>query len=718
MRTADQQPSSGPTPRPCLISVPDGADLDAAHPARRAAPEPWTQESAGPQRTAAGAPLNSAPDARAPTLETDERPPGRFQTFLVSSLLLAGTIVTSTALLLVVLRLWSARRPSWATVAACGAVAIGLVIVMTIGWRRNGLEADDRHGNHVVPPLLATDPLTGALNRDGLVADLEGAAHGDDRNGLALLFVDLDRFDLINGRLGRAIGDETLRALASRLDDANPGDTPIARISGSTFVAVRHESTGADDWADRLARLVTEPVTVSGITLHLACAAVLVTTDGFHHDAATLLDDAEFAARGRIVDGRARVEHIHLAIGVDEREATGVVAQVQQAVVSGGITADYQPVIDLRNMQPVGVEALARWRGAAPGFEAPDDFLEVVTALGMMPEVFDTILRSVCRDFASGPAADRGWWVSVNLAKEDCIDQTLPSRVSRILAETGLDPSRLVLEVSERAIPDPAVERALRNLAQLGIRLAIDDFGSGWSSLAQLRSLPISLIKIDRSLVANPSTADAHLTMSTIALAGALGIEALAEGVESGEDLLLLCLAECHYGQGFWWSEADSLDAILAKFPVRADDEIDDPYAPVFDMGALIVANAQACSGDGTNDDIEAVLESALWESTDNSDDQLIEFLEASLALSVEPAGDAPGHTDPATGRDSAEPAAEIDAAAPDPSDDGDATGSDSVGPDALELGDVDESAWLDISNDDFLAKLRSIRSAPTDPQI
>lgn len=359
-----------------------------------------------------------------------------------------------------------------------------------------------------------------------------------------------------------------------------------ARLSAATFVAVAPDRDESERWAERVVGTVSDPISFDEVTVHPSFGAVLVTSDGTHRGPGALLDDAEFAARRTMRHGRDRVGHVALTDRSGGRGAIGIAAQVQRAVASGQIEAVYQPVIDLRSMQPVGVEALARWRGAPTGYGSPEDFLPIVDALGLLPQVFDTMLATACRDVASGPAADRGWWVSVNLAEADCVDPTLPGRVGRILAETGLDPSRLVLEVSERCIPVPEVERALRNLGGLGITLAIDDFGSGWSSLAQLRSLPIALLKIDRSLVSDPTTADAHLAMVAIALAGALGLEAIAEGVETGEDALMLCLAECDYGQGFWWSEAEPLDTILERFPAVASDS-GDAYAEVFDLASV-----------------------------------------------------------------------------------------------------------------------------------
>lgn len=600
-----------------------------------------------------------------------------------------------TAILITAMDAASPQRSTWASFAAGAIITLALVVITAVGRRRDDDPSvddlllhghtlnDQLFGNQILSehfldePSLSddghasrtsadrasgsarVDAVTGLLNRDGLVGALSGATHGSDRNGVAILLVHLDRLDLINGRLGRAVGDQVLRVVANRIRPGDRADAVVARISGATFAALQHTVTDAEAWAEQLAETIVAPLTVEGISLRISCASVLVTTDGFHHDAETLLGDAEHATRRLASTGRRTVEHVRLELTAGTPDSVSVAAQVQEAVAFGHITADYQPIIDLQTMEPVGVEALARWRGAAPGLEGPAEFLEVVRALGLCNEVFDTILRQVCADFAAGPAAERGWWVSVNIGIDDCSDQTLPARISTILAETGLEPERLVLEVSERVIPDPAVERALRNIADIGVGLAIDDFGSGWSSLAQLRSLPVDLIKIDRSLVNNPSAADAQVVMAAIALAGALGLRTLAEGVECGEDLLMLCVAECTLGQGFWWSEADTLDAIIARFPepTGAAPEL---YAPVFDHVAPAI------------DQVAPVLE-----------------------LPVPPAESA------------ADPGGDAQVI--------DLTCASSVPPGETPDGDVvhgDASSWLDLSDDQFLARLRSTRSA------
>ncbi|MFN8018736.1 MAG: GGDEF domain-containing phosphodiesterase [Acidimicrobiales bacterium] len=562
---------------------------------------------------------------------------------------LGRALVVAGAVLIIVTAVAAARAlgaPA-AAVAAVAAVAVVVVAGASIAWI---VRARRRRRTVPVPRLRsfdagANDPVTGLMGRIGLVGALRGHEAGRDRNGIAICFLRLDGLEAINGRLGRTIADGVLRTLAERLHVAAPGDL-LARIGASTFVVVRLRSQDAEVLAAALGAVAEPAIVVGGATLHVSTACVVVRTDGFHHDAAVLLDEAERSARPRLRQVRAGYELIELGLAqeVADPERAGVAAALATAVQRGAIVADYQPVVDLRSMEVVGVEALARWRGAPVGFESPGAFLELVEGLGLGPAVLDLILDQVARELTASPAADRGWWVSVNLSTEDCTDPTLPARVAQVLAASGLDPDRLVLEVSERAIPEPGVERALCHLSRLGVRLAIDDFGSGWSSLAQLRSMPLSILKLDRSLVAGPTVQDAQVIMATVALAGALGLETLAEGIEQGEDLLLLCLAECNYGQGFWWSEATTLDDLVARFPALDQEDPEQAFAPVIDMQVVRAAIAAGEPDPDDGPEISDLLEQALRTHGEDRADPLVDFLDERLAgaRSAEPA-DLPG---------------------------------------------------------------------------
>jgi EAL domain-containing protein (putative c-di-GMP-specific phosphodiesterase class I)/GGDEF domain-containing protein len=650
MRPLGTQPggAGGALTGEATVMIPGADDYMGREPAGA-----WRQPAADVRTQ----PLHGAPWERT-TIEMDSRATDQAPTssppdntaqppkpgaVIANAMIVAGTIALAAVMLLVVVAFWGqvAGPVAIAAVLALGALLVG-VVVGVYRWTAAYLE-----GGHGWPrwrtgtgTATATDLEGPEASRERLVEAMAGSVAGIDRNGLALAFFRLDGLDRINRTLGRNAGTEILTEMQRRLvANADPTDL-VGRSSSSTFVVVREHGVGSAEWARALHdKLLAPQVIDGGPTVHPTGIGVLVTTDGFHADGAALLEEAEELARPALLHERHDVGHLHLRLEQHNDDNFAVASSLGSAVTDGDVVAEYQPVIDLRSMEPVGVEALARWTGAPAGAEGPDEFLDLARTLGLHSVILDLILDQVCSEMSRGEAAERGWWASVNLSADDCVDPTLPGRIEAVLERTGLAADRLMLEISERSIPEPAVERSLRNLAAIGVRLAIDDFGSGWSSLAQIRSLPISLLKLDKSLVAEPSLADAQLTMATVALAGALGIDTLAEGVESGEDLLLLCLAECDYGQGFWWSEAAPLDRILKRFP-SAPVTDDSPYAEVFDLQAIRDSNVE----EGI--DLAEHLEHGL-RAHSQADDPLIAFLEAQLTDPSEPAVDPNGDVEP-----------------------------------------------------------------------
>ncbi|MGN6693948.1 MAG: EAL domain-containing protein [Aquihabitans sp.] len=211
----------------------------------------------------------------------------------------------------------------------------------------------------------------------------------------------------------------------------------------------------------------------------------------------------------------------------------------------------------------MGAEALARWDASGPELDRPELFLGLAQALGLMPAITDRILRQACADFASGAAAEKGLWVSVNLDAAESVQPETAGRIRHRLDCSGLDPSRLVIEVSERTVPDPIAAASLRAIADVGVRIAIDDFGSGWSSLAQIRSLPLTLVKLDRSIVVSESPEAAGILIATVSLAESLGLVVLAEGIETEADRTLVELAGVSLGQGFLWGRAVEISELV-----------------------------------------------------------------------------------------------------------------------------------------------------------
>ena len=422
----------------------------------------------------------------------------------------------------------------------------------------------------------ARDPLTGLAARPALVerlatvaAPMVGVTEGQPPDPV-LVFVEVDRLREVNGRLGRDAGDALLRSAAERLQASSGPTDEVYRIGADEFVVLR-SGTRPDDrvWADGLVDRLAAPISLGRIDLRPSASVVVVP---IRRDdpppawgGAGQLDAIELLVARARARGRERVEVVGpLAPDLDPSGSMG--RRLVDAVDAGEIVAHYQPVVDLGSDRVAGAEALARWVGPDPGLTDPLEFLELANLLGLMPRITDGILTQVCTEFATGVPAERGWWVAVNLGVDEATSPEVAGRIQRALDASGLDPERLVIEVSERIVPDPAAMRSLAAIAELGVRLAIDDFGSGWSSLAQLRSLPLDLVKIDRSLVSVSTAQEACLLMATTSMAEALGLQVLAEGVETGEDFLLARIAEIDLGQGFLWGAAVPIDELISRW--------------------------------------------------------------------------------------------------------------------------------------------------------
>ena len=283
-----------------------------------------------------------------------------------------------------------------------------------------------------------------------------------------------------------------------------------------------------------------------------------------------LLIDGDLALLQAKRDGRNRIVRHTAGLRAPQQKRLALVTHVRERIDAGDVIVRYQPIVDLATGTMVGAEALARLAG--PGGEelAPADFLPHVEALGLLPKLARLVLHRACADFAAEPELG---WVSVNLASEDLADPMLPHVVERTLERTGLDADRLILEINERVVPERHVLAATHRLVELGVRVALDDFGTGWSSLAQLRYLDLALVKIDRSVVvASTGHDDPQLEAmldAAIAMARALRLDVIAEGVETADESAALAAAGAHFAQGFLWSRAMDREE-LVRWRTRA----------------------------------------------------------------------------------------------------------------------------------------------------
>lgn len=413
-----------------------------------------------------------------------------------------------------------------------------------------------------------TDELTGVPNRRALMAALDDATRGDEP--VALLVVDLDRFKDVNDRYGHTVGDELLNRVASRFGAEVPSSGMLTRLGGDEFaVLLRADVRAAGSLARALVQAASHAVDVGGRRLRVGASVGVATAPGDggeegHRDAVgagELLrraDAAMYLAKSagggvsvydRAVDdaaqeARRRLEELRVAL--DDRAATGG---------GGRLVVAYQPQVDLATGEPVGAEALVRWEHPRLGLLGPDGFLDLAEEHGLMPALTAVVLREAVVQAADWHAAGFCLRMAVNLSPSCLPHERLLPVVDDLLARTGLPPSALVLEITESTfMHDPGQSLvATRALRARGIGVSIDDYGTGYASLAYLSDLPATELKLDRSFTARVASDPRTVAIvgGTAELAHRLGLRLVAEGVEDERTLQVLRALGCDETQGY-----------------------------------------------------------------------------------------------------------------------------------------------------------------------
>jgi len=408
------------------------------------------------------------------------------------------------------------------------------------------------------------DQLTGLPNRALLLDRLEQALHQARRARrlVAVLFLDLDRFKLVNDSRGHAAGDELLMAVAARLRSILRPLDSVARFGGDEFVMVCHDVAAVDDvlhLAGRVTDALGRPFPLSGDSMFLGVSIGIAVSDGTA-TAAELLRDAD-AAMYRAKDrGRARCEFFDETMRTEAATRLELQSALHWAIVRDEMRVFYQPLIDLQTDRSVGTEALVRWDHPSRGIVMPSEFIPLAEDATLIVPIGVSVLKQAARQCArwQRESGDPDFSVAVNLSVHHLRYPSLLDQVRSVLAGTGLDPASLCLELTESVLLEDVDRhiRTLLDLRALGVRLAIDDFGTGFSSLTYLKRFPIDAVKIDRSFVAGLRTnsSDTAIVRSVIELAHALGLRVVAEGVEAPEQLDALRAFGCDFAQGFLFS--------------------------------------------------------------------------------------------------------------------------------------------------------------------
>ncbi len=429
------------------------------------------------------------------------------------------------------------------------------------------------------------DDLTGLANR-GTLLDLtaEALADGpaDDGAGAALIVLDLDGFKTINDSLGHGIGDQLLRQVGHRLGGAlRPGDA-VGRLGSDQFVVLARgcHTSDAADLAFRLQGTFTRPFPASGISVPLSASVGVAVAQPGARDAHQLLSDADAAMFAAKSMGRDRVRLFSPGLREAARWRLEVATRLRDEAIDQ-LVVYYQPVVRLDTGAVEGVEALVRWQHPERGLLGPDTFLSVAEETGQIIPITRWLLRETTRRAAEWAAEGLPLRMSVNISARHFSAETLVRDVRLALRESGLAPDQLVLELTETSVAeDPTrAEDQLTVLRRAGVRIAIDDFGTGWSSLAQLFSLPIGTLKIDRSLLVAAEQVTGGeggaVLAAIVALTRTLGIRSVAEGVETVDHLRMVREAGCDLVQGWLIGHpmpADELPGWLRRVQAAGGD--------------------------------------------------------------------------------------------------------------------------------------------------
>ena len=483
---------------------------------------------------------------------------------------------------------WQPERPGWRVLTRTGPVLaaallfVGAIITLLVRRLRRALQelqTSEAQAQH----LAFHDPLTGLANRALFNDRLERALVDMRRTGsrLALLYLDLDRFKNVNDTLGHPAGDDLIRELANRLSALVRGNDCVARLGGDEFAVVQSNvGTDADVTAlcERIIQAASQPFQLLGNSAFVGVSIGVAVAPGAGVDRAELMRKADIALYAAKATGRNRFRVFAPEMDVSIQRRREIETELREAIAAGDqFCVHYQPLYAAASAELVGVEALLRWQHPKHGLIAPGEFIPIAEESGLIHPIGDWVLRQACR-------AGRRWPVqriAVNVSAVQFRSPRFAAKVIEVLRETGLEPQRLELEITESVLLDSAELSAatLTTLRAAGVRIALDDFGTGYSSLTYLQKYPVDKIKIDRSFIhnlASDASSDA-LVQAMVDLARAMGVVVTAEGVETAGQREFLKRIGCNELQGFLLSrpvEPSEIDILVGMSDAAAREPV------------------------------------------------------------------------------------------------------------------------------------------------
>ena len=463
------------------------------------------------------------------------------------------------------------------TIGFLGAFMFGIAIRMAgaIGEEREWAEAQLAH-------QTLHDPLTGLPNRKLLVDRLAHALELVRRRGTdppAVMFLDVDRFKLVNDTFGHQTGDELLIQVASRLRTVMRTTDTLARFGGDEFVILCEDVAGAgalDRLTERVRAVFDEPFPLTPELLDVSVSIGVACVSEHLPSAETLLSEADAAMYFAKAHGAlGQVQVLDDAVRRAVRDRARIQTDLAHALERDELVLHYQPIVEVETRRTIGVEALLRWDHPRRGLLLPAEFLEVAERSGLVVPIGEWVLSTAC-------ATVTGWnryrpredhlHLAVNLSPRQLAERDIVERMAALLARGGIDPAelRLSFELTESwvAVDGATGRQRLAELHGLGVTLAIDDFGTGFSSLAYVRDLPVSVVKIDRTFIVGLGRRerDRVIVRGIVELAHDLGLVLVAEGVETEDQYRELVALDCDYAQGFLLGAPQPAEALIAAF--------------------------------------------------------------------------------------------------------------------------------------------------------
>jgi diguanylate cyclase (GGDEF)-like protein len=438
-----------------------------------------------------------------------------------------------------------------------------------------GADTEIDHLRGMIAQLMRTaahDPLTGLPTRNLLLErlDHELTRTGDDAQ-VAVLFVDLDNFKLVNDSLGHGSGDIVLSEMARRIVGCIGADDTASRFGGDEMVVLhpRARDDSAIALGQRILAALAEPIVLSGREVVVSASVGLAQCSPGAKSVEQLLREADTALYAAKDRGRARLEQFNEELHERAEKRVQIESDLRAALREKQLFVEYQPQVRLKDGSVVGVEALVRWRHPEYGVIPPADFIPVAEDCGLILRIGHQVLRQSCRQLAEWTALmpGRKLAMTVNVSPRQVAEPTFIDELRVVLAETGVDPTALCLEITESVMMTATedVVRQLDRIRQLGVFIAIDDFGTEHSSLSRLRDMPAEVLKIDRSFIDGLSSepGDTAIVSSILSLACAMGKHTIAEGVEKREQAAMLLRMGCEVAQGYFFSRPVAAERIV-----------------------------------------------------------------------------------------------------------------------------------------------------------